>query len=170
MTRNGGIRSEKVEKICLTEIRREIGIVRTRSFVRGCVIRKLTFHRARKVGAERRRQIVPLWNLFVRKGRKSWIEVDFGKEKFSKGTGQRIVTRCLFISHLHIPVVGSAGKNGYLMTEKMRSETRQKFWVQPLFKSTVKFLPTVVTSRNVIIKGHTRREEEERKERKEARI
>lgn len=74
MTRNGGIRSEKVEKICLTEIRREIGIVRTRSFVRGCVIRKLTFHRARKVGAERRRQIVPLWNLFVRKGRKSWAD------------------------------------------------------------------------------------------------
>lgn len=105
--------------------------------------------------------------LFEREERAGRIEVDFGKEKFSKGTGQRIVTRCLFISHLHIPVVGSAGKNGYLMTEKMRSETRQKFWVQPLFKSTVKFLPTVVTSCNYQRTYTKRGGGEKRKERSE---
>lgn len=74
--RNRGIRSEKVEKSVWLIWGKKGNRNRYGVGFRGGVIRKLTFHGAwwaRKVG-ERRRQIVPLWNLFVRKGRKSWAD------------------------------------------------------------------------------------------------
>lgn len=90
-------------------------------------------------------------DLFVRKrrpwpdrGRLLW-KAGGKREEVFEGNGTKNRNRDAIVSRSYFICISRllAGKNGYLMTGKMRSETGHKFpRVQPPFKSTVKFLPT----------------------------
>lgn len=81
--------------------------------------------------------------LFEREERAGRIEVDFGKEKFSNGTKNRNSMRSPPV-HISSAYPGCwLGRKQWLPNDGENAQRNEaQVSLQPLFKSTVKFLPT----------------------------